>query len=201
MNEKLSIRHWRYSAIKQKIREAKALLDTLVTKEASNGYILVPFCKHNKPLFLLIEELCFFNYHCTNLTRKTIYLHQVVAYLHNGWIEYRAGRYCEKGVREVHHLDGDIKNNKPRNLIYVTPAENKLLAQFAGGSNSSTVHHIDVRPNFFQLLLATLKATYTRLNLSVNSVLGALTLYSNQIHLHISRLVDSNRILTQCLST
>jgi hypothetical protein len=131
MSYKLSIRHWKYSRIRAAIKDCKSLLTNLIFMPHPLGYLRLARSKH-KQLFYKLTELGFFDFHVSN-NGHTAYLHQIVLYLDRGWKLYRnEGKFCERGLKEVHHLDSDPANNIASNLVYVTPCQNKYLAVKSG---------------------------------------------------------------------
>lgn len=83
----------------------------------------------NRQLFKYLDRYGFFKFHRSNKTKQLVGVHQVVLYLHRGWkLFYYSERYCVQGQLEVHHLDHCKQNNHYSNLWYVTPTENKTLA-------------------------------------------------------------------------
>lgn len=183
----LSIRHWRYHDIRAKIREAKEALAEAEIVALESGYRALYRNNRNRELFYLLTLLGFFDYHRSNRTRRIIYEHQVVHYLTTGWHAYKNGKFMLKDQQEIHHLDHDVTNNNPSNLVVVTPAENKLLANCLGGFNFSAVKDkADIRPDFFKLVLATIRATTRRLGFEYTAVLAELNRFTKRLRLALS---------------
>lgn len=85
--------------------------------------------KENQQLFNTLEDLGFFEFHCTNKQKVIIGYHQAVLYLHNGWkiLRYNSQK-CAQGKLEVHHFDSNTLNNDVDNLWYVTPQQNCICS-------------------------------------------------------------------------
>jgi hypothetical protein len=83
----------------------------------------------NEELFNALEDLGFFEFHCTNVKKQIIGYHQAVLYLYNGWkiLRYNSQK-CAQGKLEVHHFDSNRLNNNIENLWYVTPQQNCLCS-------------------------------------------------------------------------
>ena len=158
-------------------RAAKDELTTLLSQavqEEYNGYMIVRRSK-NPELFKALAKYHFFDFHCTNRRRQLVGVHQIVLYIYRGWARYYyAQTYCVKGHLEVHHLDHNKLNNDPKNLWYVTPTENKVLAditQVCLNKSQSLYYGMakfdldiiyfqrDTNMNFPDLLIQTLVAT------------------------------------------
>jgi hypothetical protein len=143
-------------------------------QEIHNGYLVVRRSK-NPELFKILAKYHFFDFHCTNRYRQLVGVHQIALYIDKGWARYYyTGRCCVKGQLEVHHLDHNKLNNDPKNLWYVTPTENKVLADITrvclnksqslySGMAKFDLDNIyfqrDVSLNFPDLLIQTLIAT------------------------------------------
>jgi HNH endonuclease len=101
-----------------------------VVEEGKNGYLFLTKGK-NKEIFKALRDVGFFDFHVTNGGTR-VYLHQIQLYCKpnkGGWQLYCAGQICRKAELEVHHLNHDVKDCEPENLVYVSPEENKLLAE------------------------------------------------------------------------
>ena len=158
------------SLVRQRMR---FLLSEAQTIEL-NGYLFVTR-KNNPQLFHYLDRYGFFKFHRSNTFKSIAGVHQVVLYLHRGWkLHYYSRRYCVRGKLECHHLDHVKHNNTPSNLWYVTPTENKVLADItqvclnkAQGLYNGMAKfdmdiinfHRDVSMSFPQLLVKTLIAT------------------------------------------
>lgn len=128
MRTQLSIRHWRFKEIKDVIKQVKDNLTCLTFIPHKDGYLRLHISKHRN-LFRLLGLLGFFDFHSTN-NGYTCYLHQIVLYCKAGWKLYREGKFCEQGKLEVHHLNSKVTDSfDANNLVYVTPYENKYMAQ------------------------------------------------------------------------
>lgn len=78
---------------------------------------LVLLAKHNTFVFDTLERLGCFKFYETNSGLHVIGVSQVVLFLDHGWKALRNGFTMKKGEMEVHHIDGDVTNNDPKNLV------------------------------------------------------------------------------------
>lgn len=105
----------------------------------------------NNELFSWLEEQSFFKFHASNVSKRIVYYHQVVAFFFCGGKEALANGFtCIKGSQELHHIDGHTMNNWISNLVYLTSeihaaitkhqkALHKYLRVFKKGQLDSTV--------------------------------------------------------------
>ena len=163
------------SILKQKLNECKLLVknNSIWYFEDKDGYRFVTKAK-NKRLFELLNEIGFFRFHITNKRKSIVTYHQIVAFLWRGWKLVRYHNYAEKGKLEVHHLDHNPRNNKPSNLVYATPTENKVISDITSiccksnhtpyrGEVKFDLDRInlfrDVSASFCEVLIKSIKAT------------------------------------------
>jgi hypothetical protein len=115
--------------IKPFLKEAKNILksNSLILKQNKSGYLILTR-KDNPYFFTLLDNCGFFQFHCTNFKQQICCLHQVSLYLYTGYNYFLMGCKCPKDKFEVHHLDHNVTNNSPSNLIYVTSQENAIAS-------------------------------------------------------------------------
>lgn len=190
MNSK-SIRYWKIKDIKEKLAEIDELLASSFVTESKEGYQQLKR-RRNRKLFALLDLVCFFDYHRSNVKKEVCYVHQVVKYIVSGWRNFIKDKYCDKYSQECHHLDHNPRNNHPSNLVYVTPLENKLLACIIGGWNYSLVTSNDtgnIRKNFFPLVLSTIKKTFESACLGMNFIKEEVKSYVQNLPRYIDQAV------------
>lgn len=198
MNSK-SIKYWKISDIKEKLAEIDNLLASSFVTETKEGYQQLKR-RRNRKLFALLDLVCFFDYHRSNVKKEVCYVHQVVKYIVSGWRNYIKDKYCEKYSMECHHLDHNPRNNHPNNLVYVTPLENKLLACIIGGWNYSEVVSYgmkNIRRNFHVLALSTIKKTFESACLSAGMIREEFTRYVENIYFHIDGVIEIIKTLKE----
>jgi hypothetical protein len=121
--------HGSMAALAEAIDAANVFVKiNLITWLEDNDGYLYQLRSKEPELFKHLDQIGFFEFHRTNESKQRVYQHQVSKYLASGHKLYRNGYYAEKGKVEIHHLDGDTKNNDPRNLRYVSPGLNRLCA-------------------------------------------------------------------------
>lgn len=85
--------------------------------------------KENKPLFDHLDSWGFFDFHNTN-SKQLVYYHQVIAFMRaGGYQAFQNGFICRKGEVEIHHLNGDTKDNRPENLQYITCDQHEAITK------------------------------------------------------------------------
>ena len=163
--------HDRIKCIRILLKEAQEL--SLFTEL---GKYLVVNRKNAPELFRHLDAFGFFEYHETKNDRDWTYVHQISAYAtrEGGQHHFHKGGRCRKGELEVHHLDGNTHNNHPDNLEYLTPLENKLLAQIPGGYNRSFLKKLGCKvrdtAEFTKLMYKTCIAHFARLGCDMTGV-------------------------------
>ena len=139
-----------------------------------NGYLYVQRSQ-NKELFRYLDRFGFFQFHRSNRSKRLVAIHQIVLYFYKGYKRYYYGnQVCVKGTLEIHHLNHNTTDNDKKNLWYVTPTENKVLADITqvclnkaqGLYNGMAKFDLDkinfyrdISMSFPQLLVKTLIAT------------------------------------------
>jgi hypothetical protein len=109
--------HGSMAALAEAIDAANVFVKiNLITWLEDNDGYLYQLRSKEPELFKHLDQIGFFEFHRTNESKQRVYQHQVSKYLASGHKLYRNGYYAEKGKVEIHHLDGDTKNNDPRNL-------------------------------------------------------------------------------------
>lgn len=117
--------------IKARIKETRSFLNSteLVSHVNKNGYIYY-LQSDNPELFTMLEHCGFFDFHQSNRKKLMVMAHQVSMFVFgSGYKHYLRGHVALKSHVDIHHLDGDVSNNNPKNLRYVSPQLNKLCAQ------------------------------------------------------------------------
>lgn len=155
------------SLYKPRLKEARSFIEqtTLIVKKNKQGYLFYSR-KDNPELFQQLELCGFFDFHCTNKQKTVAMVHQVNKFIFgSGWKYYLKGHRCKQHEVEVHHLDGDVTNNNPRNLCYVSPQLNKLCAQACNLQYYGKVKKIMVESmaQAASVVAATVKHTHRRL--------------------------------------
>lgn len=120
--------------LRLEIEAALLLLDKAKTFTNKNGYVCV-IRKENKELFKAMEDLQFFEFQSSNKTKQIAGVHQFVLYLHRGvwtwrYFKYKLEAADKEGTRrtDIHHLNSVVSDNRPENLVYVTPQQNSFCA-------------------------------------------------------------------------
>jgi hypothetical protein len=137
------------SELRQLIDGARSLLEQADTFTNREGYLVLEF-EDNPELKQILEDIGFFVFHPTN-HGYVAGVHQIVLFLYTGiwFLRYKERpdrKYrVVKGILEVHHLDGNRKNNDPKNLWYVTPQQNSLCANAIGQMYPGKVKHAHVK--------------------------------------------------------
>jgi hypothetical protein len=108
--------------------KVQRLLDAglVVLGKTKAGYITMERRK-NESFFQLLDEIGFFQFHVTN-SGWIVGLHQVVAFISYGWKALKNGFIAKKDEIEVHHIDGNISNNKADNLVYLSKQDHVLVS-------------------------------------------------------------------------
>lgn len=82
----------------------------------------------NKALAKWLETEGFFRFHITNVKRRVVYYHQIIAFMFCGGKEALSNGFtCSQHSQEIHHLDGNTSNNYPSNLIYLTSEVHSVI--------------------------------------------------------------------------
>lgn len=95
--------------------------------DSSNRRILVK--SKNKYIFKCLTRIKCFDFYCTN-NGNIIGLSQVVAYLSYGWKAYLNGFKAPKSEIEVHHINSDVTDNSPNNLIYLSRQDHAIVSSY-----------------------------------------------------------------------
>lgn len=168
---------------KAALKALKSILRDKAYQASKQGDYLVLRAARNSHLYQLLHLVGFFDFHVTNTQRLIVGLHQVVAYAYWGWKAYRNGFLARRGEVEVHHIDDNPLNNHPRNLIYVSPMENCLVAQAIRSECGSCVLHGKTIPfnrqgrlvknpiaYFVSIVKLSIERTFAALGLQVEAV-------------------------------
>lgn len=86
---------------------------------------------HNTLIFQKLDEAGFFRFHCTNRKRKIVGVPQIVAFFTYGWKALKNGYDAREGQIEVHHIDGNVQNNSPENLVYLSKQDHLLVSAYS----------------------------------------------------------------------
>lgn len=92
--------------------------------------------KLTKLLKKLLRQIGCFDFYATNSGEKIIGVSQIIYYIYYGHESLRRGWRMAKGVYEIHHIDGDVSNNYPGNLIPLHVNEHRTISQFQRGKLS-----------------------------------------------------------------
>lgn len=111
------------------------LLDTpCVISTQSNNRKVIHLDNHInksiKKLKELLTDLGCFEFYSTNSGERIIGLSQVIYFVHSGFKAYANGYKVSKNIHEVHHIDGDVTNNSPGNLILLSSLDHHLVTSF-----------------------------------------------------------------------
>lgn len=113
-------------------------------KKGSNGR-LVLFRQDNKLLFNSLRKLGCFSFYCDN-KGDIIGVSQVIAFLHHGYKAHANGFTAPRGQVEVHHINGDITDNRPENLIYLSKQDHLMISSCTNTVAVGKLKHSDPTP-------------------------------------------------------
>lgn len=193
--------------LKHKLNQIRLLLQSARVFSQGKGSYLFVTRQHNPQLFELLKEVRFFKFHITNRKQQIVGVHQIVLFCSKGWKKMLFGLQCRKGATEVHHLDHNPQNNADDNLWYVTPTENKVIADITTACCSVTIQpyrgevkfdldRINIfggEEPFYKLLIRSLKATSSQFNGDL------LVKFVYSLPFHQAKLLA--RFIKQCLNT
>ncbi len=162
------------AVIKQALKDTRAYItnNPPISKTNKSGYIYYTR-KDNSVLFEMLESCGFFDFHRSNKQKTIVMEHQVNKFVFgSGWKYYLRGYICTKETVEIHHLDGDVTNNNPRNLAYVTPQVNKLCAQACGLEYLGKVKKkmTETMAQAASIIAVSVKRTFKRLHKKVPNI-------------------------------
>ena len=83
--------------------------------------------KQNPRLFKLLDKIQIFEFYSTN-NGQIVGLSQIVAYLSYGWKAYLNGFTAPCSEIEVHHVNGDVQDNNPENLVYLSRQDHQYIS-------------------------------------------------------------------------
>lgn len=84
--------------------------------------------KQNETLQSALLETGIFDFYTTN-RGFIIGYSQVVFYIHNGYKAYLNGQTTKHGENDVHHLDANVGNNNPDNLVLIPVWLHKICSK------------------------------------------------------------------------
>lgn len=125
--------------ISEYVKEVKSLKDSLQsfdikTSKTKNGYLFLTRSQ-NKDLFLVLDQLNVWDFFISKEKDVTLYLHQLVLFLKEGYRYFVRGYGIEIGLCETHHKNHNTKDNSEDNLVYCSPALNKVCSQATSKGN------------------------------------------------------------------
>lgn len=115
---------------KQRLKLVRSVLP-LIGKTFQNKDKRLTLSKsNNRWLFKQLTLLGCFQFYSTN-SGNLIGVSQVIAFLTYGWKAYRNGFNAPKELIEVHHKDGNVTNNNPLNLVYLSREDHQVVSDLS----------------------------------------------------------------------
>lgn len=143
------------------LRDNKTFSPKLNKKQLSLGFI-IRFTKDNRPYFpassnrrfiYKLKQLGFFDVFVSNKAFKPkgfgVYLSQVILFFQHGISWIRKGFQMEKDIYEIHHINGNVLDNRCSNLYPVHNLIHRLLSKVQTGK-----YAIEYFPHQFQSIRA-----------------------------------------------
>ncbi len=99
----------------------------------SNNRKVIYLSKNNnniQKLKICLNEINCFNFYSTNSGKNIIGLSQILYFIHTGYKAYLNNYIVNAHDHEIHHLNGDIQNNRPSNLLLLSSFDHHLVTSF-----------------------------------------------------------------------
>lgn len=114
----------------QRLNLVKRVLPLIMKTRQTKDKRITLFKSNNKWIFKQLHLLGCFDFYSTN-NGNIIGLSQVIAFLSYGWKAFRNGFTAPKHTIEVHHINGDVTNNNPDNLIYLSKEDHQVVSDLS----------------------------------------------------------------------
>ena len=87
-----------------------------------------------KRLKIYLNKINCFNFYSTNSGNNIIGLSQISYFIHTGYKAYLNGYTVSANEHEIHHLNGDVRDNCPTNLLLLCCDDHHLVTSFQRAS-------------------------------------------------------------------
>ena len=81
-----------------------------------------------------LNDINCFDFYTTNSGEHIIGVSQIIYYIHTGYKAYLRGYIVNGNEHEIHHLNGNVKDNNPKNLILLSCFDHYLVTSFQKAS-------------------------------------------------------------------
>lgn len=81
-----------------------------------------------------LNDINCFDFYSTNSGRNIIGLSQIMYFIHTGYKAYINGYTVNAREHEIHHLNGNVRDNRPKNLLLLSSYDHHLVTSFQRAS-------------------------------------------------------------------